>query len=1131
VPHPLLEDIARRYAFTETDVRRLAALVLGGAHISRLEPTEIAPSDALQPSGAFSRPGQTLLAPESELFAPGGVSVARWCPASGDRYTLLSRLGQGPTSEVWRVSDRELMRSLAMKTVSPERAGEANIVARFVREAKVTAQLQHPGVVPVHDLGLLPDGRPFFTMQELLGEPLSRVLTERRAAWTLRRLLAVLRAVCDAVGYAHSCGVVHGELVAENILVGDFGQVSVLDWGRASLDRDGRADDVASLLLLLEQIISAGGARRRVPESVARLRSARTAPTLSAALSGWLDGAERSEEAMAVLAQATAVTWEVQRVRTEAAQTWVSADAALAEGDERLGFERWAASRALERQAAVLELDHEQHLYGALVHRPELPQAHLGLARIQRARLAEATASGDRLGRERAQRRLSVHLAMLSASDRADLVAEAPAVAAAERLVGRRRLQARVRRRLQGAGSLVSLVGPAGVGKTRLAIALAAGAPSVMCALDALRTPDDLPRAVALALRVPLEPGDPRGQIAGALRGRGPLLLVLDALRLAPESIAPIVEDWLDRAPDLRVLITRRGGSGPGVALEVGPLSPLAALELFELRGQQARPGFALTAERRAVALDLTERLGRVPQAIELAAARLGQISLVELAARFGAIRAAPAVEHSALDGALEWSWGLLSDWSRRALAQCSVFCGGFTLAAAEAVVDLSPWPSAPDVLDVLASLCDDRLLDVQAGARYRMSAVVRELATHRLHADAGLVGAPGVDPTRRCHAAHYARFGSDPFLTGLDLPGGERAALGRELENLVAGARDGEPDDAGRCALAVMAHVQVRGPARLGLSVAVAPLSRRDLSPRIRARLLAMRAALCGQCGDAPSALTAAQQALELHRLAADRRGAARVRCTLSALSARQGDDAAALAQGTAALALLRELGDRAQEGVLLGNLATLLLRLGRLPEARLRYGEALSAHREVGNRRFEGIVLGHMGVLLRRAGQPDAAASCFERALRVHRQVGDRRSQGHVLGWLAGVHKHQGRLEHSVDCYRRALRLHRMLGDVRAESVALSNLGSVYLMSGDLDAARECSAEALTLHRIRGDRRSEGIALANLGALRFREGSVEAAVERYREALDVFLASGDLRSAESVRKSMQVLEVGTSG
>ncbi|MEZ4322034.1 MAG: bifunctional serine/threonine-protein kinase/formylglycine-generating enzyme family protein [Myxococcota bacterium] len=150
------------------------------------------------------------------------------------RYLDLGPIGQGGMGEVRRVRDVVLNRFMAMKILRPEYTGSQGAIVRFVAEAQATAQLQHPGVVPVHDIGQLPDGRWFFTMKELAGATLEDVVLEYlagRGRQNLRGLVDLLARMCDALAYAHAHGAIHRDVKPANVLVGAFGEVVVLDWG------------------------------------------------------------------------------------------------------------------------------------------------------------------------------------------------------------------------------------------------------------------------------------------------------------------------------------------------------------------------------------------------------------------------------------------------------------------------------------------------------------------------------------------------------------------------------------------------------------------------------------------------------------------------------------------------------------------------------------------------------------------------------------------------------------------------------------------------------------------------------------------------------------------------------------
>jgi len=149
------------------------------------------------------------------------------------RYGDLGIIGRGGMGEVRRVRDRYLNRTLAMKTLRVDRP---QAIGRFIEEAQVTAQLQHPAIIPVHDIGTLPDGRLYYTMQEVHGKTFEQVILEAHhqpapPKWSLRQLVSILQRACEGVGYAHQHGVLHRDLKPSNVMIGDFGEVMVLDWG------------------------------------------------------------------------------------------------------------------------------------------------------------------------------------------------------------------------------------------------------------------------------------------------------------------------------------------------------------------------------------------------------------------------------------------------------------------------------------------------------------------------------------------------------------------------------------------------------------------------------------------------------------------------------------------------------------------------------------------------------------------------------------------------------------------------------------------------------------------------------------------------------------------------------------
>jgi formylglycine-generating enzyme required for sulfatase activity len=205
----------------------------------------------------WERTSGARVAPDGALrpFAPGEVSSAlarlEQLRPQVSKYEVRGELGRGGMGVVQRVWDASLRRELARKTMHRSLGpARAQTLARFLEEAQILAQLDHPAIVPIHDLGLDEHDRPFFVMKLVIGRDLGAVYElarEGREGWTATRAVAVLLRVCEAVGYAHSKGVVHRDLKPSNVMVGTLGEVYVMDWGIARVSHAANAANAASI--------------------------------------------------------------------------------------------------------------------------------------------------------------------------------------------------------------------------------------------------------------------------------------------------------------------------------------------------------------------------------------------------------------------------------------------------------------------------------------------------------------------------------------------------------------------------------------------------------------------------------------------------------------------------------------------------------------------------------------------------------------------------------------------------------------------------------------------------------------------------------------------------------------------
>ncbi|MFW5968042.1 MAG: protein kinase domain-containing protein [Persicimonas sp.] len=220
-------------------------------HVSRSDQVE----DELQGEGSSEGLERATTSPDGDLPPVDEIAedrAPRQRPSElldpGERFVLGDELGRGGGGRVVRAFDRVLGRTIAMKLLPEQVREDPEALARFVAEAQATGQLEHPNIVPVYDFGVLPSGDFYYTMREVGRHTLREVLRAKKTGesddeYTLVRLLSVLRQVCQAVHYAHTRGVIHRDLKPDNIMLGEYGEVLVMDWGLARvLDEKVRTD-------------------------------------------------------------------------------------------------------------------------------------------------------------------------------------------------------------------------------------------------------------------------------------------------------------------------------------------------------------------------------------------------------------------------------------------------------------------------------------------------------------------------------------------------------------------------------------------------------------------------------------------------------------------------------------------------------------------------------------------------------------------------------------------------------------------------------------------------------------------------------------------------------------------------
>ncbi len=652
---------------------------------------------------------------------------------------------------------------------------------------------------------------------------------------------------------------------------------------------------------------------------------------------------------------------------------------------------------------------------------------------------------------------------------------------------------------------LLTLTGTGGAGKSRLAIEVAATlAPDYadgvwLVELAGLTNPAHVPQRVLSVLEMAETPGcHPLESLVRHLAARE-LLVVFDNCEHVVSACAAVADELLRAAPGLRILATSREPlRTPGEmiwavpllstppAAHVGSLDALLqyeAVRLFVDRCASAAPGLDLDVVCPAV-VAICRRLDGVPLAIELAAAQARALGIPEIARRLddrlrllrGGPRTAPP-RHQTLRGALDWSYESLSPSQQKLFTHLSVFAGGFTLEAAEAVC-----PDGADLLGTLVDLVDKSLVlcDRSGGeARYRLLETLRQYGAERLSPQGEQVALRNRHLRWAAGLVERAEVGLEgrdqrPWLDVLDM----------EHDNLRAGLDWAEASGANCVGLQLAASLwrfwEIRGYLSEG-----------------RSRLQALLAS-SDECGEALRA-----KALN----------------SAGVLAQRQSDRPAARRYFDDCVAIRRAQGDHLGTASACHGLGTLAVGERDFATARVLFQHNLEIGREMGEPRMIAASLMNLGVVVQfLAGRDlrdsvqaiEEATCCYQESLALYRELGDAHGEAMALESLAALVSLRGHHEASRSLLRESLSIRRKLGDRIGVAASLRFLGHLAVRAGDYLVASQLHEESLTIERELGNDLQVAADLASLADIAEREGDVPAARRLMEESVALSGAGG---------------------
>jgi predicted ATPase len=924
-------------------------------------------------------------------------------------FEILAPIGAGGMGEVYRARDTRLERGVAIKILPGAFSADREWLHRFEREARLTSALNHPNIVTIHELGQ--HGSTHYIAMELVqGKTLAQMLAA--GPLPIRTAIEVGAQIAEGLAKAHEAGIAHRDLKPGNLMVTDDGFVKILDFGLAKLDPP--ADDLAQTRNVTEWHTQPGqmvGTLQYMSPEQAR--------------NGAVD--YRSDQFSFGLVLYEMVTGRHPFKRRTPVDTLV---AISLEQSEPVGAHNldapaplcWAIERCLAKdpdKRYVSTRDLARELAAIREHFAEKP--------AQQADTRPANFPVPRtpfVGREKE-------------------------VGAAKELL----LRPDVR--------LVTITGPGGIGKTRLAVEVAGGLVDIFpggahyIPLSPLTDPGLIASVIVQTLGI-REAGNQsaleilRKSLQDSLRA--PMLLLMDNFEHLIRA-APTVAELLAVAPNLKILVTSRSALHIYGEHEF-PVSPLGlpdtrstppleelskypAIALFVQRAIAAKPDFELNAENARAVVEICARLDGLPLAIELAAARVKVLSPSSLRTRLasrlqlltGGARDLPE-RHQTLRATMDWSYDLLTPAEQKLFRRLSVFVGGSNLEGVEAVCDAGDLDL--DLLDGTASMVDKSLLQQMEQAhgelRFVMLETIREYALEKLKASQEEAS------TKRAHAAYclvlaeeeageqnsaetagwLERFTleHDNFRTGLEWL--------TETRNAEWGLRMGA---------ALFRFWETRELITEGRD-SLGKLLKLPAPPTmVRERAVFSAGVLACAQADYAAADPLFREALDIARQLGDKRGIAVSLNALGINDRNRGEAAVAHSLFEESLSLWRELGDSRAIARSVSNLANVAKSQRDFARARSLHEECLSIFSGLGDRAGVAWSLNSQGDVAREEEDFAGAQALYERSLAIFRELGDYWGVAGTLNDLGNLAREQGNAPTAHSLYRESLKTFQSL------------------------------------------------------------------------------------------------------